>query len=81
MLKSNEEWKKIEEKFNEEGLANQLKVVSKSPFPNEFTFHDFLSMRTWLSYAKTIGDDSYKKITKNPVDRIPDLDPAPFILT
>ncbi|MFE8069426.1 hypothetical protein QQM79_00035 [Marinobacteraceae bacterium S3BR75-40.1] len=75
----NEKWRKIEEQFNKEGVANQLGERQKSPYPNGFGFHDFLSMRTWLSYAKTIGDDSYKKVTTGSVEPIPGLDPAPFI--
>lgn len=80
-LKNNEKWKEIEEQFNKEGLANQLETIPKSPYPDGYGVDDFLSMQTWLSYAKTIGDDSYKKITTSHVDIIPALDPAPYIST
>ena len=77
-LQINDEWKNIEERFNKEGLANQFQPVPKEPYPDGFSFNDFLSMRTWLSYAKTIGDESYKNVTANAVEVIPGFKHAPF---
>lgn len=78
-LKSNEEWKKIEEQFNKEGLANHLVPVPNDLYPKEFTFDDLLILQTWLSYARTIGDESYRKITSKTVKKIPKLNLAPFV--
>ena len=77
-LKISEEWKEVEKKFDTEGLADRLESDPEGAYPHKFTLHDFLSMRTWLCYAKTIGDESYKKVTKAPIENIRGLDPTPF---
>jgi len=40
---------------------------------SEFTLYDAQVMLTWLKYAATIGDESYRKITDKPVPRLVDL--------
>ncbi len=65
LMEYNEEWRS-KEKFIDDKLAkrNQSKQrVLRKNLPGA-TVCDILIMRNWLGYAKMIGDNSYKKITK-----------------
>jgi hypothetical protein len=67
-------WKETEDNFDKNNLAGNLKPIQFNSFPRgEITKRDFMVMRTWLSYAKTIGDQSYLRITHSPIPVIPDL--------
>ncbi|MET0118839.1 MAG: hypothetical protein ABW090_15560 [Sedimenticola sp.] len=79
VLKYKKKWKKIEDGFDNANLAGHLNTRKENTFPNVVAGpRTCLIMRTWLSYAKTIGDDSYHAVTDSPIGLIPDLDPAPF---
>ena len=57
-------WKKKEELIDFEiakGSQKKRKNFSKSL--NGINLGDILIINNWLTYAKTIGDESYKKIT------------------
>ena len=64
-MKYNEKWRS-KEKFIDDKLAkrdqSKQRVLRKN-LPGA-TVCDILIMRNWISYAKIIGDLSYKKITK-----------------
>ena len=73
------EWEEIEAEFDKNRLAENLQPIQINAFPSGvITRHDFMVMRTWLSYAKTIGDNSYRRVTHSPVVVFPNLDTAPF---
>ena len=72
-------WKKIEDSFDRDGLARHLPPITADLFgENGFTNIDCLVMHAWLSYAKTIGDESYLKITDSSINVYTDIDFAPF---
>ena len=62
-MKYNEEWrgkeKIIDEKLSKKDQSEKI-VLTKSLTGT--TVKDILIMRNWLSYAKIVGDLSYKKI-------------------
>ena len=62
----NEEWKKKEKLIDIEianGSQKGKKIFSRSI--NDITLSDILIINNWLTYAKIIGDESYKKITSD----------------
>jgi hypothetical protein len=62
----NEEWKQKEKLIDIEianGSQKGKKKFSRSI--NDITLSDMLIINNWLTYAKIIGDESYKKITSD----------------
>ena len=62
-MKYNEEWRSKEKIIDEKLIKKNKsakKVLTKSLTGT--TVRDILIMRNWLSYAKKVGDLSYKKI-------------------
>ena len=58
-----ENWSSIENKFDKENLIlEQDKERRFSNTINAFNLSDYLVIKNWLSYAKIIGDKSYKYI-------------------
>ena len=62
-MKYNEEWQKIEKKFDEGernwGKSNQT--------IEGFNLNNFLIIRNWIIYAQKIGDISVNKITNEKI--------------
>lgn len=59
-MKYNDKWIKIEEE-DDNKILNVKKIYKETI--KGFSLSDFLIMKHWLSYAKTINDISYKDIT------------------
>ena len=60
-----ENWADIEKEFDFKNLIlekNKEKVFNSTL--NKYNLSDFLIIKNWLLYAKTIGDNSYKEISK-----------------
>jgi len=68
-----------EDLFNKSSLADSLKETSLIHHPiKKFTNVDFAVMKKWLSYAKTIGDSSFRNICGENVEKIKDLEFSKF---
>jgi len=68
-----------EDLFNKSSLADSLKEISLTHHPiKKFSNVDFAVMEKWLSYAKTIGDSSFKNICDENVKKIKDLEFSKF---
>lgn len=64
-----ENWLSIESQFDKENLIIEQNIERKfANTINLFNLSDFLIIKNWLSYAKTIGDESYKKIFNKNLD-------------
>ena len=61
-MKYNDEWNKIEKEDDNKTL--NIEKLYQSTIKG-FSLSDFLIMKHWLSYAKTINDISYKNITED----------------
>ena len=62
-------WSSVENKFDKENLIlEQNKERRFSNTINSFNLSDYLIIKNWLSYAKTIGDESYKYIFNKKLD-------------
>ena len=64
-----EEWIEIEKKFDKDNFIlenNKERVFDKTL--NLFNLPDFLIIKNWLTYAKILGDDSYKEIFKSEIE-------------
>ena len=59
MMKYNQSWKKIENIFDKKNNTNNKSLVKHTW---GVTIKDILIFENWITYAKTIGDESYKKI-------------------
>jgi len=68
-----------ENEFNISKLAESLEKTKLKHFPEKkFTNVDYAIMKKWLEYAKTIGDDSYKRIFNKELKKISSLDHSKF---
>ena len=68
----NKNWRDIEKDFDDNKIADNLEPVTTEYYPHgTFTVSDYYVMHTWLSYARTIGDNSYRKITDSNIEVIP----------
>ncbi len=59
MMKYNQSWKQIENIFDKKNNTNNKSLVKHTW---GVTIKDILIFENWITYAKTIGDESYKKI-------------------
>ena len=63
-----DKWTDIEKEFDEKNLIKEIseeKIINKTI--NKFNLPDYLIIKNWLIYAKTIGDLSYQKVFKSEV--------------
>ena len=61
-----ENWEKFENIIDNENIRRSKKdTLYVGATLNLFTISDFLIIYNWLNYAKSIGDNSYKKIFKD----------------
>ena len=66
---SKENWISVESQFDKENLIIEQNMERKfANTMNVFNLSDYLIIKNWLSYAKTIGDESYKKIFNKNLD-------------
>jgi len=65
-------WGDIERNFANSDVIKNLPVTNFDYWPdiNNFTLPHFIIMCTWLAFAKFIGDESYKKITKTDLGKL-----------
>ncbi|MEE9411584.1 MAG: hypothetical protein V3V22_00890 [Methylococcales bacterium] len=76
----NEQWKAKEDYFDQNNLAEDCKFSGHSTHhQNNYTQKDCRVMVNWVRYAATIGDSTFRDITKSSVARLPDLDRPNFI--
>ena len=59
MMNYDPSWKRIENNFDKNNNTNS-KVLTKHTWG--VTLKDILIFENWIIYAKTIGDESYKKL-------------------
>ena len=72
------EWKEMETDFDQ-GPGKDLPPESSESYNHTgFSLEDVLAMRTWVTYAATIGDRSYLKLTGAKIQPFPDLKRPPF---
>lgn len=63
-------WQEIELHFDRSQAADKLSPVPVDILPSidGFDNHHFKIMWSWLNFAQSIGDDSYKKVTNTSLD-------------
>ena len=59
MMKYDTSWKTIENNFDKQNNTNRKSLIKHTW---GVTIKDILIFENWITYAKTIGDESYKKI-------------------
>ena len=67
LVKDKEKWINIELMFDQRNEASNIKPIISDSFPANkyFDYIDFKVMHTWLQFAKSIGDQSYLKVTQS----------------
>jgi len=81
IMKYKKKWKEFEDAYDK-GLVYDSRQIATSHAinPPDFTIQDFHAMHFWLTYAATIGDLSYQKITGGEIPPFTNLsNRAPFV--
>ncbi len=64
-----DKWIDIEKEFDEKNLIKEINKEKKiNKTLNKFNLTDYLIIKNWLIYAKTIGDLSYQKVFKSEIE-------------
>lgn len=71
-------WDEIERDFDNSNVVSTLPVLKTdiAPSIDNFNLFHFTVMHTWLKFARSIGDDSYLKVTGTPLDNFRCQNPA-----
>jgi len=70
LVEDKEKWINIELMFDQRNEAKKIKPIIYDSYPANkyFNYKDFKVMLTWLQFAKSIGDQSYLKVTQTSLD-------------
>jgi len=66
----NKEWREQEDYADKNLVDHKYPPAFNSHNHSGLTLRDVLVMHTWLAYAKMIGDASYLKISRTPVEKL-----------
>lgn len=71
LVSDKKKWHEIENNFDLSNAANNLPALTNNENPSigDFNKNHFRIMYTWLTFARSIGDDSYMKVTETFLDR------------
>jgi tetratricopeptide (TPR) repeat protein len=78
-LQYDSEWSEYENNIDSELKLADPSVLNYFTHNHQgVTLYDFLVMRNWLSYAATIGDDSYRELSDSPMPVVTGLNRPKF---
>jgi len=72
LVSDKNKWREIEFNFDRNNVASKLPAIKSDTNPSidNFNIKHFNVMHTWLKFARSIGENTYLKVTKSSLDEM-----------